>query len=394
MCIPLTAQETITFGLTDDFQENNNQHPNLVPLPNDSGQTGTFGLFEIPTSTCPEELDVGGYYFEDNAGLSFDNDDFIQCAYTIEFTFNLESFAGPQNWVRLLNVTPDTDNGIYIIITNGPSNGTLEFYPNGTVGEIDFFNTVDLYQFVLTRSCAGLINIYVNGIFFATYDDSLFEEYVIGNGNDILHFFRDDMVVPQEASPGWVKNIRISDYERTPQMVVDDWTIFCDSLSDADCVGVVGGGSILDDCGECLNPDDPLFNQSCADCAGIANGEAIIDECGKCLEVSDPNFGKSCLEEIIFPNVFSPNDDGINDEFSLILSEDSEAIISTYSIYDRWGNLIFNRNSMQPNTDPDWWRGEYNGRKVPSGLYVYVVEIEYSSGQRAKFLGDISVIYF
>lgn len=69
-----------------------------------------------------------------------------------------------------------------------------------------------------------------------------------------------------------------------------------------DCNGVVNGPSRFDSCGVCLEPSDPLFNQSCADCAGTPNGTAIIDSCGVCIEPTDPNFNQSCADCAGVPN--------------------------------------------------------------------------------------------
>ena len=69
-----------------------------------------------------------------------------------------------------------------------------------------------------------------------------------------------------------------------------------------DCAGILNGTAVIDECGECLEPTDPNFNQSCADCAGIPNGTAVIDECGECLEPTDPNFNQSCADCAGIPN--------------------------------------------------------------------------------------------
>ena len=35
------------------------------------------------------------------------------------------------------------------------------------------------------------------------------------------------------------------------------------------------GGRVLDDCGECIPPSDPSYNQSCIDCLGVPNGTTL-----------------------------------------------------------------------------------------------------------------------
>ena len=63
-----------------------------------------------------------------------------------------------------------------------------------------------------------------------------------------------------------------------------------------DCRGVRGGTARLDACGECLELNDPSFNQSCADCAGVPNGRSVIDSCGTCLPASSPAFNTACTD--------------------------------------------------------------------------------------------------
>ena len=161
--LSISGQTSLNFPLTGDFQELNSQHGDLVQLPNSADEIGFFDPFSVPVTTCPSSFGVLGYHFFDNAGLRFENNQFISCEYSIQFTFHIKDLSGPQGWVRLLNFTPSDDNGIYIKLTDAPVTGTLEFWPNGTVGTADFFNSVDLYQFVITRECSGLVNIYVNG---------------------------------------------------------------------------------------------------------------------------------------------------------------------------------------------------------------------------------------
>ena len=78
-----------------------------------------------------------------------------------------------------------------------------------------------------------------------------------------------------------------------------------------DCNGVVEGTSVIDICGECLDPSDPIFNQSCIDCSGMLNGVFVLDDCGECLDPSDPTFNQSCIDCSGIPNgVFVLDDCG------------------------------------------------------------------------------------
>ncbi len=100
---------------------------------------------------------------------------------------------------------------------------------------------------------------------------------------------------------------------------------------------------------------------------------------------------KDC--EFYLPNVFSPNGDGINDEFRVFSGAGYSAIVKTYRIFDRWGALVYEAGDFSLESDGLWWDGRYNREKVAVGTYVYFVEIELEDGSVEEFNGAIGVIY-
>lgn len=70
------------------------------------------------------------------------------------------------------------------------------------------------------------------------------------------------------------------------------------------------------------------------------------------------------------PNAFSPNGDGINDEF-FIIKNDSVNINFQLLVYDRWGNLIF--ETINPN-----YKWICNNCK--EGLYFWILKIQNNDG--------------
>lgn len=70
------------------------------------------------------------------------------------------------------------------------------------------------------------------------------------------------------------------------------------------------------------------------------------------------------------PNVFTPNNDGLNDELGTITNTDLSDCFSI-SIFDRWGLEMFSSKSIL-----EKWDGRTNsGKKAPQGTYFYVLEI-------------------
>ncbi|MBK8563484.1 MAG: gliding motility-associated C-terminal domain-containing protein [Saprospiraceae bacterium] len=80
-----------------------------------------------------------------------------------------------------------------------------------------------------------------------------------------------------------------------------------------------------------------------------------------------------CEQCLYLPNVFSPNGDGINDEFRGFPGCEIEAY--RLQVYDRWGNQVFNSGT------PDvGWNGEFGGRNALTGAYAFQVEFHYQDG--------------
>ncbi len=87
------------------------------------------------------------------------------------------------------------------------------------------------------------------------------------------------------------------------------------------------------------------------------------------------------------PNVFSPNNDGVNDVFEIVTNLPPEQLLSL-EIFDRWGNMVF----AQYGTVPYQWDGFTNGKKVQSGVYVYKFTWQSTNGDTQAEVGDVTVL--
>ncbi len=85
--------------------------------------------------------------------------------------------------------------------------------------------------------------------------------------------------------------------------------------------------------------------------------------------VSDSLFIRYCCNlSLKLPNVFSPDDDGINDHFKPIISE-----VPNYSmvIANRWGAVLYSTNDINES-----WDGTFKGKKCPQGVYYVSVQFD------------------
>lgn len=153
-----------------------------------------------------------------------------------------------------------------------------------------------------------------------------------------------------------------------------------------------------------LAPDNKIY---CAriyeDYLGvIQNPNALGDSCnytldGFFLEGSTSNLGlpssyKSIIykpiiiveEELIIlelPNVFTPNEDGINDLFVPIISEGIGSMKTI--IYNRWGQKVFETKNLNI---------EWDGHDVSDGTYFWTIQYTSINGVENKLSGYVTLL--
>jgi gliding motility-associated-like protein len=90
------------------------------------------------------------------------------------------------------------------------------------------------------------------------------------------------------------------------------------------------------------------------------------------------------------PNVFSPNGDGVNDFWSIIIYDYGVAIIDLQAtVYDRWGIAVF----QSTNVNQVWLGHTPTGRLCNTGSYFYV--ISYTNGatnQQEELKGFVELV--
>lgn len=139
----------------------------------------------------------------------------------------------------------------------------------------------------------------------------------------------------------------------------------------------------LADCDEAIQGTDP--NDPDTDNDGVLDGAEVLDGSNP-LDICDPNTTfEICIIGIHIPTGFSPDGDGNNDIYSIIVGQDIQSM--TMSIYDRWGNL------MVKSSDFDFeWDGSFNSQACNSGIYAYFVEVKYVDGSSSTLSGNITLV--
>lgn len=94
------------------------------------------------------------------------------------------------------------------------------------------------------------------------------------------------------------------------------------------------------------------------------------------------------LRRIFVPNIFSPNDDGENDEFGIFAGKGTRRILN-FTVFNRWGLQIYQARDFTPNDESKTWNGLYRGVELSTDTYIWFAEIEFEDGEREVFKGDV-----
>ncbi len=109
-----------------------------------------------------------------------------------------------------------------------------------------------------------------------------------------------------------------------------------------------------------------------------------LEQCKDTAEAS--LLATDCCGNIVIPNAFTPNGDGLNDKYGLVLNPQIEKL--EFSIFNRWGQLIFRTNSFY-----EKWDGTYKGEPCEMGTYYYIIRSKCYTQQEPKmYKGDVHLV--
>ena len=137
---------------------------------------------------------------------------------------------------------------------------------------------------------------------------------------------------------------------------------------------------------------DERFNQVYSLDQLIAGDYNIVleDSFGCRLETEVTIESKGC--ELFIPNVFSPNGDGINDLFEVILQPTDARRIVSLAVFDRWGNQVFMSPEATDHHLAVAWDGKFHGMYCLSGVYTYRLILIEGDHVQSNLIGDITLI--
>lgn len=117
------------------------------------------------------------------------------------------------------------------------------------------------------------------------------------------------------------------------------------------------------------------------------------------LEVTDV-FGVGCStgiipvsidvpnEEMLVPDIFTPNNDGLNDYFNFVPAiKNATLTVLRFQIYNRFGQLVYDNE-----TPDDGWDGNINGKNAEPDSYIYMIEAAIEGCANQTFEGEVLLL--
>ncbi|WP_426672092.1 gliding motility-associated C-terminal domain-containing protein [Mucilaginibacter sp. McL0603] len=108
----------------------------------------------------------------------------------------------------------------------------------------------------------------------------------------------------------------------------------------------------------------------------------IVTDNNGCQATQEIQVTDEC-PDVVIPNAFTPNGDGINDTWDISgLAYDPTVLVR---IFDRYGQQVYqSRGYGTP------WNGEYHGKKLPQGVFYYVINAKNNS---QTYSGSLTILY-
>ncbi|HEX6913819.1 MAG TPA: PKD domain-containing protein [Chitinophagaceae bacterium] len=142
----------------------------------------------------------------------------------------------------------------------------------------------------------------------------------------------------------------------------------------------------------------PALGLSCVDCinpvvtAGNTTTYTVrVKNAAGCVAQDQVNVFVTCNQANIFvPNTFTPNGDGMNDVF--YIRGNGVFAVKSLRIFNRWGEMIFEKKDISANIPTDGWNGLFKGVPASTDTYVYQLEVLCTNSEVVKYNGTVSLI--
>ncbi len=109
-----------------------------------------------------------------------------------------------------------------------------------------------------------------------------------------------------------------------------------------------------------------------------------------CMTFDDVTVRVKLERPIYEPNVFTPNDDALNDIFTIFTNRAGKSL-DLLRIYDRWGNRVYEGIDLELNNPTQGWNGMFNDSQAMQGVYAWYAEVTFIDNVTVEYKGTVTL---
>jgi len=141
----------------------------------------------------------------------------------------------------------------------------------------------------------------------------------------------------------------------------------------------------------------PSTNLSCNDCPNpiltVSNNNtyvvSVVNRYG-CVAKDSLDVVTFCKNSQVFvANAFTPDGDGIND---LLIVRGIGIRVKSFRVFNRWGNLVFEKEAFEANDPKYGWDGKVRGVPAAPDVYMYLAEVVCDNGTVYLHKGNTTLL--
>lgn len=93
--------------------------------------------------------------------------------------------------------------------------------------------------------------------------------------------------------------------------------------------------------------------------------------------------------QVYIPNAFTPDADGLND---VLMVRGKGVTVKSFRIFNRWGELVFEKENFYPNDPKYGWDGKVRGVPATPDVFVYTAEVFCDNGVVYTYKGNTTIL--
>ena len=132
-------------------------------------------------------------------------------------------------------------------------------------------------------------------------------------------------------------------------------------------------------CADCTDPVASPLHNTAYTVSYVSPDQCTVTDSVKIIVDRSPR--------IYVPNAFSPNGDGHNDVFRVFIP-DPLAVLTELTVFDRWGEMIWEKDDSQDES----WDGTFRGKLLSVGVYVYTGKVRLRDDSIVSLEGSVTLV--